>query len=335
MRCPYCLKDLQLVRNTMEIINGGTKYIYTCSYCGRVIPYDYIKSRSPKIAIGVTGFRGHGKTTYLSVLFYLLKRFPNYWHNGFSLHVLDEMGIELIYKKMKLLKNGQLPKATSTDFPDPVLVKFGNIPYLGAYIVSFFDISAGVPATQGVINVYEFLINSDILFLIFSIDDALKAKRQAWQDELERFLNVYLGATDKATSKNRIRKQHLIIVLTKADLFTKESPISLSDELYEYLENGSLSDYFELNKEKISIIKKNSKKIRKWLQELGAESSFKLVETNFKSVEYTIVSALGRSPSGNELGFKLTPEIPKRVLDPFLLALDKMYKNGIVKKLFG
>jgi len=52
-------------------------------------------------------------------------------------------------------------------------------------------------------------------------------------------------------------------------------------------------------------------------------------------VEYTIVSSIGASPVSGMLAKRLEPEDPKRILDPFFLALEKTRPKGILEKIFG
>ena len=333
MICPYCLNKIKPVEKVEKDRKDENFYVYVCPKCGRLLPRDYIKSIQPKISIGMVGFRGHGKTTYLSVLFYLLDSFLNNW-KGSTYRTLNKRAFDWVYDNMKQLKNGNLPQATPTNFPEPVIVKFFDIPILGSYITSLYDTGGEVFENPDTItDAGKFVAYSDVVLFIVSIADI---QNNGWVDELNRLLNVYIMAVKDRIGIETKKKQHLIVVFTKADLLQGSiSGIRLSDELISYLNNGDYRAYVPFTEDKLDAIKGYSKDIKNWLKGNGATGFVNSSETFFKSVEYTIVSSIGANPVGDELGFKLSPEIPKRVLDPFLLALDKMRKRSWIKRLFG
>ena len=129
-------------------------------------------------------------------------------------------------------------------------------------------------------------------------------------------------------------RQHLIVIFTKADLLMGMEGIKLSDSLKEYLLNGDCNVYRQIDAHLLSKIENKSREIRDWLMVKQALGFITEAEDNFKSVEYTIVSSIGANPERDRLGFELTPEEPKRVLDPFLLALSKIHKKGVKEKIF-
>ena len=331
IRCPYCLKSMEPKSKILKDKHGDPYPTYVCSKCNKKISREYLEEReAQKISIGMVGFRGHGKTTYLSVLFYLLDSFLNNW-KGSTYRTLNKRAFDWVYDNMKQLKNGNLPQATPTNFPEPVIVKFFDIPILGSYITSLYDTGGEVFENPDTItDAGKFVAYSDVVLFIVSIADI---QNNGWVDELNRLLNVYIMAVKDRIGIETKKKQHLIVVFTKADLLQGSiSGISLSNELINYLNNRNYNAYVSFT---VDAIKEYSKEIKNWLERSGATGFTNLSKRYFKSVEYTIVSSIGANPVGDKLGFKLSPEIPKRVLDPFLLALDKMRKRSWIKRLFG
>ena len=77
--CPYCLEDSHINRT----INEDKTLHFTCRNCKSAIDPLYLKSYKdyPPVVLNVVGFRAHGKTVFLSALFYAFRLFElnRYW----------------------------------------------------------------------------------------------------------------------------------------------------------------------------------------------------------------------------------------------------------------
>lgn len=333
IRCPYCLKSTHPKTEIRREKQGDPYETYVCSECEKEIPPEYIieNGRVQKLSIGMVGFRGHGKTTYLSALFYLLHDMcPTIWNN-FVLLSLNKEALDRLHEKKTSLLSGNLPEATPTNFPVPAIVEFRNIPTLGTYFVSFYDTGGEVfedPAS--IRGPGLFVAYSDVVLFLISIANIYSKENDRWARELDRLLDIYIRAIrDMHIGR---KKQHLVVVFSKADLLLEGKP-ELSKSLKEYIEQGDYKKYKSLNEDNLRLIISISREIENWLEINRANLFINLARDNFKSVEYTMVSSLGAAPKGDKLEFRLTPKLPKRVLDPFLVALYKTRKRSFLNKL--
>lgn len=336
IRCPYCLELVQPRRGKIKNRN-----VYTCpnKECKEEIHRDYVeKGNIPKMTMGLVGFTGHGKTCYLTSLFYLFKYLRS--EKGMFLwDALDGNTEDIMFKHVeKFVKDSQLPKSTPENFPKPALICISDIPFFGDYFSRFYDTAGRVyEEAEKITDMGRFVAYCEIVFFVISIKDCGKDWKEI-ANKMERLLDIYWrGVYDKLHIDLK-DNQHLIVVLTKADE-VREIP----DELKKFLEEGSYDWYLPKNPQsekgfvryKLRLLQEKSMIIKKWLEEKKCKGFTNLAQKRFKSVEYTIVSSLGASPVGGMLAKRLEPEDPKRVLDPFLLALKKTRPKGIWEKIFG
>jgi hypothetical protein len=136
---------------------------------------------------------------------------------------------------------------------------------------------------------------------------------------------------------NLKERQNLIVVFTKADLLIHANDSKrLTDNLARYLTSGDYTDYLDIKDGRVSkMLEISSRDIQQWLIKKDCAGFVKIAEDKFKSVSYTIVSATGAAPMGNQLATTLDPKDPKRVLDPILWALKKSDSISFWKKIFG
>lgn len=319
IRCPYCFEKME-PEKAIEGINVN----YKCSKNNETIPREFIeKGNIPKTSIGLVGYTGHGKTVYITSLFFLLKELQNKWGDDYYLSCLDDNTSDVMYVRIPKFKKGELPDSTPINFSSPALIFFRNIPYIGDYFVSIYDIGGGVfERSRGITEQGRFIAYCDTVLFIMSIYDS----GENWIDRIHQLLNNYHRSAYGDLGIKLSKKQNLIVVLTKADLLI-ENNVQLTPELSDYLNNT------EHNPE--NIIKNRteiSNRIRKWLISMGCRGFVNMAKDNFKSVEYTIVSATGAAPVGRNLAHNIDQNTPKRVLEPFIYALDK--NLGLLKRLW-
>lgn len=336
IRCPYCLNIVDPSLSSGE--KGIKTYICPTENCKAAIYRDYVEKKEiPKATVGLVGFTGHGKTVFLSALFYLLKylkRSQTWGRDAFNWISLDENTHRIMFKHVPLLEEkGELPAGTPENFPHPALIQFDQIPYFGDYFLSFYDTAGSVyESPEKITDMGRFVAHSEVVLFIISMKDC----GEMWADRMEALLELYILAVHNQLHIDLKKRQHLIVVLSKADELDY-----LPDELKSFLQQGhygwydtkSAENKKEIIKSKLWQLKEKSRIIEDWLVRNNCAGFTGLAKKRFRSVEYTIVSSLGAAPVGNRLRTKLQPKDPKRVLDPFLLALEKTRRRGIWEKI--
>ncbi|MCI0529261.1 MAG: hypothetical protein L0Y56_17630, partial [Nitrospira sp.] len=113
--------------------------------------------------------------------------------------------------------------------------------------------------------------------------------------------------------------QHLVVVFTKGD----EMIAHFTDpweELQTYLLEGVV-DGLVHPQEYIEYLSHVSTQLREFTElELEAYEFLNIAEAHFKSIEFSIISALGAKPSEGRL---LTEIDPRRILDPLFWMMEK------------
>lgn len=112
------------------------------------------------------------------------------------------------------------------------------------------------------------------------------------------------------------------IVLSKSDLLENISQIPLSSAVFQDSPNKGVfyqSDCDIVSNEVLGL-----------LNELGAKSFIKSIDTNYKNYKFFAMSALGKGNAPDENGDIKNP-VPRRIEDAFLWL---MAENGIIKKSF-
>ncbi|MCP4347893.1 MAG: hypothetical protein GY795_20515 [Desulfobacterales bacterium] len=331
IKCPYHLKR---IKPKLEYKSNTAPYV--CPECGVEIPRDFVEKKDiPRATVGLVGFPGHGKTVYITSLFYLLKYLRNQWDDYFLLS-LDDNTHSILHHHVPLFESSELPDATPSNFPSPSLIYFHNIPMFGDGFLCFYDTSGEVfEDTRRIPYHGKFVAHSDSVLFNVSLNDCGKN----WSDKMIELLNIYINAVYNRMHVNIKKKQHLIVVLTKSDSLTNsDSLVSLSEDLIDELKNGGTYKNYLFNSESrnmFSRLKERSEAIKFWLLQKGCQAFVNIASQYFSTVEYTMVSSTGSPPVGRKLAARLMPEDPKMILDPFLWVLEKNRSVSIWKKLFG
>lgn len=323
MKCPYCLAPSRPKEE-----KKGSSHLFICPNCKRDIPASYVNKgwREKSVSVGLVGFPGHGKTVYLTSLFYLLKFLKQKWANYYYLS-LDDNTHKIMHIHVPLFEDSQLPGRTQANFPEPSLTHFQNIPNFGDLFLSAYDTGGEVfENTQMITEQGRFVAHSDIVFFNISITECSQNGKR-WQDSMESLLDTYVRAVNRMDVK-LLKRQHLVVVITKGDSLIETSENKrISPELADYLITGSFEQYvgFENERTLRSSLKESSRLVRGWLINKECRGFINAAEDNFRSVKYTLVSSTGAAPEGMRLKTKLTPQDPKRVLDPFLWTLCEIF----------
>jgi len=335
IRCPYCLRR---VRPGLNVVGNDTIYKCPGEQCGKAIHRDYIEKTGRywlRGSIGLVGFTGHGKTCYLTSLFYLLKYLKRIdtWGEEFTWETLDKNTNRIMYEHVSdFEKESKLPPSTPANFPEPALIKFEDMPFFGNFFLSFYD-TAGI-VFRDIERITErgrYVAHCEVVLFIISMIDCGETVADM-ANTMEKLLDTYINAVYNHLRVDLKKNQHLIVVLNKADEISTQLPYELS----RFLQAGSYKWYRTNNvKSKVKELENKSGIIEQWLKQRECGGFTRLAKRRFRSVEYTIVSSLGARPAGDYLTTELKPEDSKRVLDPLYLALEKIRPKGLWEKVFG
>ena len=316
--CPYCLNRVNPKRE-----RDG----FYCPVCSTRIFSDFVLQPLPKHYIGMVGFSGHGKTTYITSLLFLLKDVfmgKGLW-KGFSFLALDMETLNLIYNRVKALtKEARLPEATPVNFPTPFVIKFFNLPLLADRFITFYDVGGEVFEHPDRISRQGVLVAKaeKVIFII-----SLKDCGEDWEERSDRatnLLNTFILGRDQVFPGGK-EYQDLVVTFTKADLLVKDMPKTLVDSLL----SGTYDRYVNITRNFPWELAKLSQDIEEWLATLPGMSGFiALAKRNFRDVKFSLISAIGSAPIGDRLAASLRPEDPKRVLDPFFLSSFTVYQEA-------
>jgi hypothetical protein len=316
LMCPYCLEV-----GCIELKQDEKQRYYACSLCSIRVSSEYVnRPEIQREVVSAVGFRGHGKTVYFASLFNLMNDLADYWP-GFYTLAADETSLDIVKNNSRMLKAGDLPVATPMNFPTPTIVKFANMPRFGERFFLFYDTSGEAFARQSaVIQHASFVKRSNSVIFLISLDDLERDDQK-----MHELLSAYVqGLTDlKGDPKN----QHLIVVFSKGDRLKER--LGKYKQVWEYLEEGRLA---LLSNGKMGSYIKNMKNISQNLKifvqnDLKETQFLNLSKDRFKSIEFSIISALGTQPSGNHLDGL---SIPKRIMDPLLWVIYK--SEGIIQR---
>ena len=121
----------------------------------------------------------------------------------------------------------------------------------------------------------------------------------------------------------RTESQHLIIVYTKADRVADRF-VNPWDDLLAYLLEGSVASLARPDgyMERMDY---TSKKLYKFTKDvLHAHEFLNIADAHFKSISFSIISALGAQPDGAHLPVNI---VPRRILDPLLWTMEKSFSG--------
>jgi predicted RNA-binding protein with TRAM domain len=340
MKCIYCSQE-----TIPKLERKGNTEVYICSNseCGETIDRALVERKNiPRTRIGFVGFSGHGKTVYLISLVYMWD-ILEVKSRDFKYEPKDTTSFEVVHSLVPEFKKGKLPGITQFDFLKPTPILLNRIPGFGNRFLIFYDVSGEVyeKNIETITDRGRYVAQSDVVIFFISITKS----GDEWQEKIRKLLSLYTRAVYNDLRIDIKKRQHCIVVFSKSDeLISTTEDKKLSDSLIEFLQKGSYEWYLEnaQNKkegdiiaDKLKQLKKESKVVEGWLKEKGCAGFIKEARDYFKSVEYTIVSSTGAACKGMNLAAELTPEDPKRVLDPFFWILEKSRPRTIWERLFG
>lgn len=317
MKCPYCFKVTTLHIQKKK----GSRIVYYCSRCLTEVPKGFIDSPDiPYIKIGLVGYSGHGKTTFLTSLLHQLTRLHTYWDN-YYFEMLDDNSRESIYYKPVRIERGESLSPTRAIFPRPTFIQLKNVPEFNNCFVSFFDTGGRLFENLDLMTSKgRFLAQSDVIFFFVSLaeEDMTGNWNLKIMKLLDRYIHVIYSRFGIKTQKN----QSIVFILTKADRLLKlNGAINLPDDVISYNRKSDLKQYWQLDNDLFQNILENSQNIENWLRASDCNSFINLANNHFKKVSFVLSSSLSNFSEVNELESRLVLNSAKCMLEPLLLAI--------------
>lgn len=317
MLCPFCLADVGFKKEKMQ---GNLALIYLCPSCNEQIPALYSQDyrKYPPVVVSAVGFRQHGKTVYFATLFYTLKKLTlaRDWPEFFTMG-LNEDSLDTVYGNARMLSEGALPDSTPKNFPRPTMIRAEGIPVQPNCSLLMFDTGGECfeKPTQ-LVQFAGFVRRAKAVMLLISVADLAEARAG-----MHQLLNTYVVGMGELGS--RTKEQHLIVVYTKADQLAARF-VGRWAELRTYLIEGSIEALAQ-PEGYIEGMQRVSDLLYQFTEaELHAHEFLNAAESNFKSINLSIISALGTEPHDGRLSVEI---VPRRILDPLLWIMEKSFSG--------
>lgn len=308
MICPFCLHSHD--DTTTKCPNKET-----------VISPEYIRNVKrgiPCVPFFLIGYRGHGKTCFLSSLFYSMKNIiPKKWSS--SRAPLDQETLNRIEKDyVEPLEKGLVPQATGSMFPIPFVLKLQKMPLTrrrlfkspiieeGEVNFIFYDIGGEVSKVAEEIKEKLPMINEvkTVTFLI-NLPWTIEGKVEDPMGTMAE--NIFLTMGGNTKGKNAIvcfSSAHLM--WNNKDIYGALSTKISYDDIPSFDE---LPIYFKKSKE-------HSNKIKEHIRE-NYSHFHNFLNNNFKSVYFTTLSPLGSEAKNGEIHYLA----PWNIINPILWLL--------------
>ena len=268
------------------------------------------------MVVSAIGFRQHGKTVYFAALFYTLKKLSlaHDWPDFFTMG-LNEDSLDTVYSNAGMLHDGLLPDSTPKNFPRPTMIRVEGVPMHPNSTLLFFDTGGeSFERPTQLVQFAGYVRRAKAVLLLISIPDMEDPR-----SEMQQLLNTYVVGMGELNGHTR--DQHLVVVFTKADQLVSRFT-GRWKPLYTYLVNGAVEALADADgyMEELAHI---SNQLRQFTEhDLQAHEFINTAESNFKSVSFCIISALGTQPDGARLAVEI---IPRRILDPVLWVMERSF----------
>jgi len=345
--CPKCLTRVE----SKYFIHNEEENKYFCPVvltdkdvdtpCDFEIPMRYMQQAqsAPPMFLQVFGWTAHGKTVFLYTMLLTLLNMSKMWES-FTEAPLTELDQELDRILRGSTSSGQMPDSTQvrTRQQNEVYLRLlDDIPLYGSRTLAMMDHAGemfesmrGVPVSE-----MPFLLHTNTTFMVVSIP---RIKSDARGEALDQLLNIYIETMLRQKIDFKKENRKLVVVLTMADKID-DLPANLrqylrSDDLWAKQRNRYSTPM--TSKDMAAYIERMgwaSNEIRSWLLRdsegaPGGANMVRRIEKEGILARYSLVSATGydietyRAEQSLGADDNALPLSPKRVLDPFLWALD-------------
>jgi hypothetical protein len=232
MICPYCLHD-------------NPRGSRACSQCNASFPPLYVQLQIERgvrpLRLSMVGFSGHGKTVYLAALFHCLERELTRVWPRFYLQGLDVESMQRVHDALGLLDKGLLPEATRRNFPRPSIHLLANLPMFGDRLLVAYDAPGEAFEASMAMQRYAYFVkDAEIVTFLVSLRDL----SEPIDGKMQRLLSTYTQGLDRMGGDTR--KQHLVVVYTKADMLI--STLHRYPDVVSYLQEESWDTLHNIRK---------------------------------------------------------------------------------------
>lgn len=308
--CPYCLVEHE--GNECKKEGGETKKL----------PQTYIKAiqRGALIyPIAVIGYKGCGKTTYLSSLIYALyHKLPHEW---FSILALNQQTIDKIEKNyIPTLRRGNFPPPTARFFEEPLILKLtipdkNIIKYKREVILVIYDTMGGnyesVDTIKDNFPLIKLIPNLVVLTDLYSMcNEATEISADLKLHSLANKLTLALDELDAP-----MKKINLIVCFTKTDKFWDMKGAKEDFGPLSHRPSEPKTDLKSYSKEEIY---KDSEDIQAFIKK-KYDNFFEVIDEHYGGYCFVASSNVGCKPDEQTNTF--SNYNPLRVVDPLLWLL--------------
>jgi hypothetical protein len=348
--CPKCLKEIALGKD----ISQAQKCVAGLGQDGCYQPFPLRYARefdtAETLPIQVFGWSGHGKTVFLDALRLMLLNMRKLW-TEYTFQSISELDMTKERELRGTLQQGKMPPSTQRvkdlgDLDVYVMKLERMMGYRDKWLIVMDYPGELFQDFKVQSHLMPFLKNSNTTFLIISLP-LLTDPNNTTGESIDQLINIYIETMLRMEEADKLnknvkkkdkfifagQKRQVIVVFTMSDLIFGYIPLELrrylqSDTMWSRLHTtGSkpfspeeMQDYYQ---EMGNI----SEHIRDWLLSdtvnvPGGSNLVGLLENTGITTHYALISAVGYQPEEKNL----MPIQPKRVIDPFLWALEFDYR---------
>ena len=315
MLCPYCLADVVFSERVEKRRNGFARAYLACGQCEQEVPRMYVADyrRYPPAVVSAVGFTQHGKSVYFSSLFYTLRHLDlaTKWP-GFVTQCLSDESVTNVWAGARDLNQGRLPDATAKVFPTPVMLRLDSFPGQPNCTLIVYDTAGESFNRPTQLVQYARFVSRASTVLFFVSLSRIRQDNEDIDQTLHRLLETYIVGVRELGAEERSQK--LMVVFTMADAIGQVVGDSWQP-LRDLLIRSHPGD--EQSRAYVARTGELSRRLHRLTrEELKAQNFLNLAEQFFRSVGFSMVSALGAAPlEDNTMAMGI---IPRRVFDPLL-----------------
>jgi GTP-binding protein EngB required for normal cell division len=299
----------------------GSRKVYYCSLCQSEIPRIYFESPDLSYTkIGLLGYSGHGKSTFVTALMSTLNQLTNSWKNLTIETLDDDSHHSLNYKTTELIK-GNMPLPSPAVYPRPTFFKLSGFPDSDLRFISIFDTGGKLFENLELMTKKgRFYSHTDVIYFVISLVE--EEMKDIWNMKIMKLLDRYINVVYSRYGTKTAKKQDIIFILTKADQLLKlENGKKMDQEISSKLMKSPIDNYIQSPSDIKNQINENSERIEYWLRSNNCNSFINFAKDHFRNVSFSLVSIYGSTDSEENKIKLLTPDKHWAVLDPFIWTL--------------
>ena len=330
LTCPSCLTELR-------------GKISSCPSCNETLPPQYLANhmKLPPFFVQMVGWSNVGKTVYLQVLTLMLMRMSKVWPRYTYAAGTDRT--QKMVKNMNnvLLGKGLLPLSTQrADEDEPYIMFLEGMERWGSRMLVTRDCRGEVFDDMSIsTSSARYLLQAPTALMLLSIWDL---ENNGDGSSMDMLLNNYIDTLLEKGVNLKKENRSVVVVLTKSDKsgVVERLPPNLvnylrDDTLWSDITSRESGEQLEaLNMARyVEKMARVSDAIRDWIsRDASGLNLVRRAENNNITLKFSLVSSIGSDPEapGEKASEAraITRErlSPKRVLDPYLWALELQSK---------